>query len=559
MVDVDPNRLSRIVNRSAEGGVNNKLFALDINADQAEKLQNIDTSVPGQRRRRPSTSLTATGIPFGPIKGLGILPLGAQSVPTNVKLLAVAPGTTSGGVAEDVLFEWEGTGLWVTVGILTGHTSADSYIVRSGIDISGGGFDPRRAIFMPNKIQGTNTDVFFYDGSNLSTCHYGSANNPPRHGGFDIFSGRGFGLSGTPQEVIFSSIGAFTHTQGFDPASEFIFSSDRAQGIQAISGFRQNEVLVYMSDSLEELVIINQPSTFNENELVSPLGSWAKRTISKTYGTESPHAIATAGQDQLFVDQHGHVRSVARTEQDTQAGVNSLPISDAIQGTVDRVNKSNLKNAAGIAFDRFYYVSLPVGSDVDPTEIWRFDATRGAWDGPWTGDNAKFFLQGTLINESADSKLLNPTIFFSTSATFGEIRFFEGPDVIPGDPIVYQEVTRRIDFGDFYRPKAWYRLEVVGVASGEATLGIFADVDGTGTQLVGHLGLLGGVPRLPQEFPFGLGGIGVITGKYSLEHFDRGRDIQVTMTCTTSEQVRILGYSIWAHVLNEDHEVLEGS
>lgn len=564
-MDINPDQWIVEVNSGADGGVNDKLHPLRIAANQSVKLQNIDTSIPGERRRRPATSLTATGIPFGPIKGLGVWVGGSGRVNDEVKLVAVAPGTTApnAGNAEDLVFEWTGNGLWATVGVLTGHTSANSYVIESGVDLDGSA-DPSRVVFIPDVAN--DADNFYYDGTNLATCHHGAQNNPPRYGGFDVFNGRGFGIGNTRQRVIYSDIGEFTSTNASDGAFTdpttrlFDFSSSGASPIQALKGFRQNEVLVYMKDSISELIIREIPDNqATTTGFVDPKFSWAKRTITRTYGTESPYAIATAGQDQLFLDQHGHVRSVARTDGDEQAGISSLPLSDSLQGTVDRVQLSKLANASAAAFDRFFYVAYPTGTATVPDEIWRYDGTTQAWNGPWTGENPLYFREATLVDGSAPEKTKSPTLFFSTSATWGEVRYFDDADAAPEADMVYEEVTRRHDFGDYSRGKAWQRIEVHAVATSEATMAIWANVDAKGEKFVGYLPVLGDVPQMDEELPFTLGGSGIVNGKFSLEDLDRGRDIQFRMTCTTDQQVQVLGYRVWASPLNVDHEVEDGS
>lgn len=59
--------LQPIISRSAAGGINTRVFPLDIRDDEAVELQNIDTTTIGQRKKRQGYTIVATGITHGPI------------------------------------------------------------------------------------------------------------------------------------------------------------------------------------------------------------------------------------------------------------------------------------------------------------------------------------------------------------------------------------------------------------------------------------------------------------------------------------------------------------
>ena len=82
---------------------------------------------------------------------------------------------------------------------------------------------------------------------------------------------------------------------------------------------------------------------------------------------------------------------------------------------------------------------------------------------------------------------------------------------------------------------------------------VSAAIDGGSFTQVGTLELDAGLPTLPVDLPFDLGGENLVRGKFDLENLGRGRDIQIKITESTSAgDVEVLGYVITAFIENLD-------
>lgn len=550
-------QLVRYIHRSYDGGVNDKLFPYDIADTNATELKNADTRTPGIRKKRPGTTITATGITSGPILGLGMF-YPNESV-DNAQLLAVAPD----GGSHARLWKWEGTGNWSTVGVLTGFTNMTlpvSMVQHYDLDVS-----DRHVMVLRPGSEDTNVRACYYDGSTVEQSYFGEASaspvsvhpsSPAIESAFYRLWGSGTG--GARNRVQFSAVGTGNLTGAFTPTvNAYTFGGDSQGRIVALKQFRSGHLIVFMTDKIEMLVTTDKDVLSAIQTGGSIFGKWDRETIDPAVGCLARRSVQVVGPDMIFADQYGNIRSLQRTIQDAQSGTASLPLSDAIQGTIDRINKPYIDRICAIAFDRFYLVGFPVSSDTEPSEIWRYDITKGSWDGPWTGISPKVFAKGHMTNTSAAIDLARDNLYVGTNeSSYGQVLRMEDGTSDFGSSIAYREESKRITFGTLELDKRWHRLVVFAKATADVTVTVEAQVDATGYQTLGTFSALGDAPVLPVDLDFTLGGQGVVETKFNLEDLLPGKDIQVRLSADTTDELQILGFTMMAFMENFEHGVV---
>jgi hypothetical protein len=558
MADLPQENVAPYKNRSIAGGVNTRMFALDIRDDECVEAQNIDISTPGQRVKRTGYTLLATGITNGGILAISeFKPRGSVST----EMLAVAPGLTWNELWK---FNAGSGGIWSFVQALVGHTTGTKTHIVVGQDFVGSQNHVKEAVICPEmeafRYNYGYTGVSGNYVSHVATCYWGNATVQPNGKATEFAFSQAYGAGSGDNEgrVYFSDIVSFTST-GFGPVSDqsthiVSMGGGRRQNVVAIRGFRNEEVVVFLSDRIEEIVVTSDG--FNEiTDLTIQVSTrnWSRKIIDDTIGCCSQRSVAKVTEDILFADQYGNIRSLMRTALDASQGTRSLPISEGIDSYIKRINKAALNTIAGYAYDRWYVLGLPLDSATSPSHLFRFDTVLKAWEGPFPGFNVTEFAVATFDAAGAPDALKNPNLYLANSVTGHVYRMFTGESDL-GAPIEYRETGKRIDYGALDLMKSWIRFELIAVGTADEDVLVEANI-GSGFVQIGTINVLGDAPTLPHGFPLTLGGTGVVLGKLSLEGLDRSRDIQMRLTCSSAENtIKIMGYHIYAHVENFEYQ-----
>ncbi len=535
-----------IRNRSASGGVNTFASPLDINENEVVELRNGMATVPGIRKSRPGGSVVASGITHGPILAL------SEFTPSSFEseLLAVSPGASFPAAGHLKVWKWTGSGNWSLVGTLSGFTSATLPIdIVPGLDLNapGGPAVVRFASPIASSHQ------WYYGGGGISLCT--GPNAIPSAGMFPIglAVGRMFGAgraSSDRAKGFFSDVASFCVTGWASATQAFTMGGGTKQEIVAIKSFRSGDVMFFMQDRIEAISLDGDPI---QGLTGAPsAGLWSRQTIDATIGCGARRTVQTVGEDLIFVDQNANVRSIARTITDNSQGTKSQPLSANIQSWIDRVNMAALNTAEAASYDRYYVLSLPIDNAVTPSHTFIGDIINGAWYGPWDGLWSKVkSLAVATLNVATASSDKSPTLYMGGAQTAEGIvyRTFSGTSDA-GDPIVYQETTKRESFGTLDARKKPARARFYALPSAGATVAIEARKDGADFKFIDYMSLNGTNPELPLTGPIDFTALGVVEKVCSIESLENALDIQYRLTATLSQEAQILGYTTQAHMQN---------
>ena len=556
MPDLSGQDLDFIRNRSAAGGVNSYAFPFDIGDNEAVELTNIDASTRGIRKSRQGVSLVASGITFGPI--LTMSPY--QAVSADTELLAVSPGATFPNAQHLKLWSWDGTAsTWSLKGTLTGFTSATVGIeIVPGIDLNSVSGKPYLArIFTQQSIALS----FVYDGTNLGSTNAAAA--VPAAGFFpaaDVLN-RGFASADAANraKIYFTDTGMFGFT-GWSTTQNVTMGGGARQLVKAIKPFRNRNLITFMADRIEAIILADSSLVPGAGDagIIGPYRDWSREVIDTSIGCAGYRCVASTGEDLLFADQLGNVRSLNQTITDNQQGVKGTPLSIGIQGYIDRINAAAIDKINAVFYDRFCFFGFPLDSATDVSHTFAWDVVNKAWYGPYTGlFPARSMAAATMTNASAAAKYQNPSLYLGSAATTGGLVYHAFDGVTDaGAAIVYQETSKRYNGDQLEAPKFFRRLADFYQATGSETMLVEARKDGGAWTQLGTIDLTGDTPSLPLTFPFSFGGSGVVKKRFSLERFgEQVQDMQFRYTATASGEIRHLGFSVALHRKNFDWTV----
>lgn len=153
----------------------------------------------------------------------------------------------------------------------------------------------------------------------------------------------------------------------YSPFNTWRVNQGTSDGITAIAQFNDDTIVIFKSRSIYALTGVVGATDGSGNLIAVRVGD----PLTTQYGCTAPDSIQQAGSDIYFYSHLG-VMSLRQTEQNkVQSTV--LPISDAIQPLVDRINASSQAGIVSGYWDSRYYLAVPL------------DAAEGLRDNRMTG------------------------------------------------------------------------------------------------------------------------------------------------------------------------------
>jgi hypothetical protein len=292
------------------------------------------------------------------------------------------------------------------------------------------------------------------------------------------------------------------------------------------------------------------------------------RLLTNTVGLAAPLSVqfvpGAPGGDLYFLARDG-VRAITRAQDDTASGI-SPPISDPIQSTIDRINFTFAHKCVSAVQDSKYLLAVPLDGAVENTHVLIFDLQTQAWSittwDPKTfyviqlpGDTRdKLYMQyNTLVADCSN------TAAYSAYHTY---KCFSGLLDPGGEPIIFQEDSRGLNFGGIDKKKRWDWLSISfrNNASETCAIGVAYNVDRRGWVTAGSAvfgSIAGGLDTVLGETPLPWGvTIGATrTFKFGLNDIDPGYFIQIRYfgTSDAAEPV-VLDMAVAAKPIEEEFD-----
>lgn len=524
MVNTIEKPTGKIVVRDFSRGVVNKIHALNIPDNSFADGQDCDPFTPGIVQTRngytSSASFSGSGSTYT-IRGLFHFAKDNASAQKKILAFDSKVGASQG------IYSWGGSGSTFTSEVVTGHNTAteiDAAVVNGKlyyVDGSGavGEYTSTGA------TTGTHADISGSPSACTTLTYWQGrlwAGGQDTNGGY----------------LYYSSV--FAPTSWDTTVKQVRVGFNTGQKIVAARPRRSGELIVFLERSI--WVVTPLGDAFNNQAFGFPtIDLWQPQEIDPTIGCGSLKSVAVLGNDMIFMDQYANIRSLQVTLNDAAQGSKSLPISDAIQGFVDRINKAALSQCAAIVFGNRYYISVPLDSAVVNSHTFVLDVTTGAWTGPWT-----FGMNRWLISDVGGSSGEYRLYGSKAENSFVLYRVESGTSD-NGSAITMQLTTKRFDFGDLDIDKIGETVLSNIVVDSDGTMTVEASVNGGGFSTIGTMDTDGGAGTLPQTAPYFLGGGGIAYDNQSLLGKKRWKEIQLRFSCSTLDvKCKLLGYSILA-------------
>jgi len=307
-----------------------------------------------------------------------------------------------------------------------------------------------------------------------------------------------------------------------------------------ILGYRNQELLIFMNNRIEEIIITNPGDE----------STWVRRVIDDRYGIGAKDTVKEIGGVIYFLDNERRVRALNRTALDAPTGTQAIAISEQIETDLDRINILHIDKCSAGVYGDFYMLSMPLDDATENDNIYIYDVTQQAWYGPWVLPAAKFV--------ETDIRSRGQDAMFGNTTNGNIVRMFDGTFDDDGSAYEVSLTTKKYDMGRPESDKIFNEVEFAVLGTGEGTVTVQARVDEAGFTDVGTFTIVSGGPLLPENLPFNLGGTGIVRGKFHLEGFSRGRNIDFKLTHNETFDIQILEWILTVQDQNYERENING-
>ncbi len=474
-----------LIIKDLSGGMNNRVYGVNIGDNQATELKNVDIGVPSETRKRPGETLTED---LGNDAGTGCFGFEPDGG-TNVLVVTHGQKLEHSANPETTVFAEDKANF---------TTNLQTTIFKAGESGEGDVF-----------LVGNGTDNWF----RFEPDDYGSPQ--------DLGSTAGTGSDSPPK----SQVGTYYRNRAWILKSNLLhfsdaYPSDYSTAFDTVSGaFRipvgTERAVIGLRDT--GLVVMGQDQIWGLNPSVTPDPTTDKPEKLLEIGCVAGKTAVSVGDDILFFASDG-VRGLFRTKEDKLQVGASFPLSYGLKDEFESISWAYISKACAVYFDNKYFIALPVDGEAYNNEVWvYYPATQGwmvisGWNvGAW----ATLTVQG-------EKKL-----FYIDSDDGSVYRAWTGYDD-EGSAIDYDDISRKIDMGEPLIYKVGGELRITAEESGGYDLAVYASADDVAWVSLGTMNLKSATaPTLPATLPFTLADTTLKTESFHLDSLGRWSQLRI--------------------------------
>jgi hypothetical protein len=487
------------------GGINTRVYARDVLANQAVTLDNWDISTPAALVKAPGSVLV------GSLASLGHSVVGMHN-------FSIQGGTDQLlQYHNDKLYKWTGTGNWVlisTASLFSGATNVG---------------------FCQAKMSGISPDdiAIFYNGRNnvmalkstgeLLDLADGST-SPPLTDVMCWYANRVWGLK---NDLLYFS-------DAYD--SDYSTSFDRTTNSFRIPVGAERG-LVPTRDM--GIVVLGEKAVWSLAPSVVPAATDQPQPLILNVGCVSKRGWASVGDDIFFFAQDG-LRALKRTVQDKlQQGAN-YPVSYLLKTDFENIAWAYADRISMKFFDNKLFIAVPTSSTAFDTWIY-YPATNS-----FTKKTGLSPLCWETYKVSGEERLYygrqSANKVFQANTGYTD----EGSSEANGTAQTATLETKAEDFGQPMIYKVGGEIEIEAIADGDYELQVWARVDDSEYVQLGVSDLLSTTTVLPQTLPFNLQSAVIVRKKFHLDRLGRFRLIQIKVinSDTNASDIKIYNINI---------------
>jgi len=205
-----------------------------------------------------------------------------------------------------------------------------------------------------------------------------------------------YALSGTEtitdrkifDEIILSDIDdsdTYQHLEG-----QFRFNAGKADFNVGMHSFSDDKLIVFNRNSIHIVIGSEDLSTSKSQLLTDEVGLVARRSVIQV------------GNQVLFLSDNG-VYGANFIDLYNLRG-NEVPLSEAIQKTIDRINKDAAENAVGIYFDNRYYLAVPLDGSSTNNAVIIYNFLNKSWESVDKVNSSGFEFTNLLVAGSGSKR-----------------------------------------------------------------------------------------------------------------------------------------------------------
>lgn len=522
------------------GGMNTKVHPTRLNPDEAPLIQNmrIKKGAFAEKRGGIRDTTVASGVkytPTLPTYGLGNLKPNTATLTDKMIASIGIGGTTVGSSNTSGYHHWngsDGTG-WVELTLPA--------------DAAGDGAVGNRVQFV--QVRDTNAvtkdqvyifeegceDVFSYDGTGtlgrVSGGSNGAADSVPLGKDATYWLSR-LWIAGAGDEDGFIYYSNAGEPNKVDKTRGFLINPN--DDMMRIIPFMQNGIICFMRESIWLLDI-------DQANFSDPLyDATSIMPLNNDIGTVAPRSVAQAGHDFFFLSRHG-IHRLSKTTRDRPLGVTD-PLSNKIQGTIDRIHWEYAEDSVGVVWDNLYLLAVPLDGSTTNNAILVYDMLEDAWS----------IFTGWAVGDFTISKVDGTESLFFGDVANGKVfeTFATGVNTDDGVDIESIVETPRFSFGGTNFQKHYQYIDVYAQGATGGVIELFVAPDEGTLTKYGEMIVTDGAPVLddnnPLLLPFELTDGGLNRTRFYLDSFGAVREMQFKFRTSGRNRAKILYYSVTA-------------
>jgi hypothetical protein len=182
-------------------------------------------------------------------------------------------------------------------------------------------------------------------------------------------------------EIIFSYI---LDSDTYDPIKhQMRLNAGRADRVMGFHSFTEDNLVVFNRNSIHLVEGVEEIATSKRTLLTDEIGTVARKSIQQV------------GNEIIFLSDNG-VYGVGFIEGYQLRGI-ELPLSQSIQGTIDRINKSFVDKACSAYFNNRYYLAVPLDNSQVNNAIIVYNFLNKQWESLDTVNDDSFQINDMFV------------------------------------------------------------------------------------------------------------------------------------------------------------------
>jgi hypothetical protein len=283
------------------------------------------------------------------------------------------------------------------------------------------------------------------------------------------------GTSGTPtitdreirDELIVSDI---LDTDTYDQVyAQFRFSPGTSDYLVGVLGFADDKIVIFNRNSIHLVTLAGATAeTAGVQLLTSEVGLVARKSVQQI------------GDQIVFLSDNG-VYGASFQDLYNLRG-NSVPMSQPIQNTIDRINKNYAKNAVSAYFGNRYYLAVPLDNSTTNNAILVFNFLNRQWESVDTVDDANWEVTNLIVGGDGSARSIyavnkNGGVHQIDARTDDKDRIITVVGGSQTDKIIQGEVNTRGYNLDTTDRKKWNSMELHLESSSDNTSDLTIDAE----------------------------------------------------------------------------------